>query len=172
MPIAAGKITVIACASSAELQTADALLATLVASTTEAGAAVQGAGDLRTFGEPVVEGRDRGGELGNGARVAYFSGRELRLPLQAGECIDMHTIWRCVHLNCMVSVLYAGAVAGYVPGTSGSDLRRVLRAQVAAGAHSIIATLPNGPATFLKAAQHDQVDASDAELTEGLLCDE
>jgi hypothetical protein len=59
-------------------------------------------------------------------------------------------------------------VAGYLPGATGNDLRRALRAQVAAGAHSIIAALPSGPATFLKTSHHERVDMSDAELTSGL----
>jgi hypothetical protein len=92
MRIAPGKITVIACASSSELQTADALLATLAGAATEAGAVVKGIGDLRIFGELVEEGRGRGGELGNGARITYFSGRELQLPLQAGKCTTILSI--------------------------------------------------------------------------------
>lgn len=46
-----------------------------------------------------------------------------------------------------------GAVAGCLPGTSGAELARCLRAQEASGAKVILKSLPDGPGTLLDPAE-------------------
>lgn len=67
-----------------------------------------------------------------------------------------------------------GALAGCLPGTTGEALRRALRAQAASGAYQIIAGLPMGPATIVRAQgtgtnADEGGSAEEVELTQGAL---
>jgi hypothetical protein len=86
--------------------------------------------------------------------VTLFTGEEPRLPFHAGTYTSMKiTMLSVLESLCRFFTLCGtGAVAGYLPGMTGDALRRALRAQVASGAHAVISTLAQGPATLLSTA--------------------